>query len=127
MIVPLATGPGDFIPNIGVLHVHLSSQANKTHGCEGGDPTAAYSWIMQNGIPDDTCTNYQAKDEACTAENICKNCAPSGGCSAVSSHPTVSHIKGTIQCVSIELLCFYVTNVSMMAKLTVLGGMSALQ
>ena len=29
--------------------------------CEGGDPTAAYSWILENGIPDETCTNYWAK------------------------------------------------------------------
>ena len=38
-------------------------KANQTHGCEGGDPTAANNWIFLNGIPDETCTNYEAQDE----------------------------------------------------------------
>ena len=42
--------------------------ANETHGCEGGDPTAAYSWILQNGIQDETCTNYLARDESTCIE-----------------------------------------------------------
>ncbi len=67
-------------------------QANKSHGCEGGDPTAAYSWILANGIPDDTCTNYLAKDEECVADNICRNCAPSKGCSAVTDFTKVSYM-----------------------------------
>ena len=61
-------------------------QANNSHGCAGGDPTAAYSWILSNGIPDDTCTNYLAKTQDCVAENICRNCVPIGGCSAVSNY-----------------------------------------
>jgi cathepsin X len=32
--------------------------ANGTQGCQGGDPTAAYSWIYDNGVTDDTCMNY---------------------------------------------------------------------
>ena len=66
-----------------------SMQKNNSHGCEGGDPTAAYSWILQNGIPDDTCTNYLAADQQCVAENICKNCQPSGSCSAVTKFTKV--------------------------------------
>jgi len=80
------------------MHTHTHTQnthtqANNTHGCGGGDPTAAYSWILQNGIPDDTCTNYLAANEQCTAENTCKTCEPSGDCSAVTPHPTVSHVS----------------------------------
>jgi cathepsin X len=59
--------------------------ANDTHGCQGGDPTAAYSWIKQNGIPDDTCMNYLAKNLACTDINVCRNCAPGKGCWAVQN------------------------------------------
>jgi cathepsin X len=72
--------------------VQLSAQvlvncvtANDTHGCQGGDPTAAYSWIFDNGITDDTCMSYVAKNEACTDINICRNCAPGKGCWAVSN------------------------------------------
>ncbi len=68
-------------------------QGNKTHGCEGGDPTAAYSWILANGIPDDTCTNYLAQDQTCVPENICRNCAPSSQkCSAVTDYTKVTII-----------------------------------
>ena len=34
-------------------------KANGTNGCNGGDPTAAYSYILDNGIPDETCSNYE--------------------------------------------------------------------
>jgi len=64
---------------------------NDTHGCEGGDPTAAYSWIFTNGITDDTCMNYVAKDLECSDINICRNCAPGEGCWAISN-PKKYHI-----------------------------------
>jgi cathepsin X len=62
--------------------------ANATQGCHGGDPTAAYSWVLENGIVDDSCQNYIAANEACTPENICRTCTPDGTCSAVQNHPT---------------------------------------
>ena len=62
---------------------------NQTHGCEGGDPTAAYSWMFQNGIPDETCTNYLAKDQTCQPINTCRTCSPES-CSAVSNPPVVN-------------------------------------
>jgi len=64
---------------------------NDTHGCQGGDPTAAYSWIYKNGITDDTCMNYVAKNLECQDINICRNCAPSKGCWAVAN-PKKYHI-----------------------------------
>ena len=68
-------------------------KANNSHGCEGGDPTAAYAWILQNGgIGDDTCTNYLAADQKCVPENVCRNCAPGKGCFAVTKYPEVSLI-----------------------------------
>lgn len=59
---------------------------NSSHGCEGGDPTAAYSWILANGVPDETCTNYLSIDQECTPENVCRNCQPSGKCEAVDKY-----------------------------------------
>lgn len=34
-------------------------KANGTNGCNGGDPTAAYAYILDHGIPDETCSNYE--------------------------------------------------------------------
>eukprot|EP00042_Codosiga_hollandica_P027827 m.141382 g.141382 ORF g.141382 m.141382 type:complete len:355 (+) comp52598_c0_seq8:121-1185(+) len=65
---------------------------NDTNGCDGGDPTAAYSWILSNGISDETCTNYLAETQACTPENTCRNCQPSGPCVAVVNPPKI-HIS----------------------------------
>lgn len=65
--------------------------ANQTAGCQGGDPTAAYSWILANGITDDTCMNYVAANENCTAINICRNCEPNKPCYAVPN-PKMWHI-----------------------------------
>jgi cathepsin X len=39
--------------------------ANHSRGCDGGDPTAAFSYILSRGITDDSCSNYLAKNEAC--------------------------------------------------------------
>ena len=89
-----------------VIVVFVYTQANKSHGCEGGDPTAAYSWILENGIPDDTCTNYLAKDQECVPENVCRNCAPNGKCSAVQNFTKVcSNAVRYIACVTGDDSC----------------------
>ena len=54
----------------------MSRYFKKIAGCHGGDPTAAYSWIMEHGIVDDTCSIYTATDDSCEPINICKNCLP---------------------------------------------------
>jgi len=64
-------------------------RANHTKGCDGGDPTAAYSYILDQGITDDSCSNYLAKNEQCLPQNVCRNCDPKKGCSAVSDPPIV--------------------------------------
>jgi cathepsin X len=64
--------------------------ANETHGCQGGDPYAAYDWIYQNGITDDSCMNYVAANEECIDINICRTCEPGKGCSAVPNPPTIA-------------------------------------
>mmetsp|Transcript_85483 Transcript_85483/g.147782 ORF Transcript_85483/g.147782 Transcript_85483/m.147782 type:complete len:303 (-) Transcript_85483:57-965(-) len=62
---------------------------NNSHGCFGGDTTAAYAYIARYGVPDETCQNYEAKGDGmqCTPANICRNCAPMRGCWAVEDPP----------------------------------------
>lgn len=65
--------------------------ANSSNGCHGGDPTAAYSYVLANGQVDKSCTNYAAVNKECTAENKCKTCMPQEGCQAVVN-PPIFHI-----------------------------------
>jgi cathepsin X len=54
--------------------------------CNGGDDGPVYQYAQKYGIPDETCNNYQAKDETCTAKTACYTCSPDGGCSAISKY-----------------------------------------
>jgi len=54
--------------------------------CEGGDDLPVYQYAHDSGIPDETCNNYQAKDQDCTAENACYTCSPDGSCAAIASY-----------------------------------------
>jgi len=58
--------------------------------CQGGDDYAVYEYASKSGIPDETCNNYQAKNQACTAFDACGTCDPSGSCPAIS---TFTHFK----------------------------------
>jgi cathepsin X len=67
-----------------------AAPGKELHGCHGGLPLDAFSWVSQNSLTDETCSNYQAKDIQCTAENICKTCTPQGGCTAITAPQTYS-------------------------------------
>jgi cathepsin X len=58
--------------------------------CNGGDSNAANKWVYKNSIPDVTCQAYEAANNVCTAENVCRNCDPgSTTCYAIDSYPEV--------------------------------------
>lgn len=57
------------------LAIQVILNCGKNAGtCDGGSASGAYEYVYKNGIPDDTCSIYQAKDLECTTENICKTC-----------------------------------------------------
>lgn len=53
--------------------------------CQGGDHLAVWSYAHSKGIPHESCNNYQAKNQVCTAENQCYTCWPSSGCAAITN------------------------------------------
>jgi len=53
--------------------------------CGGGDDLPVYAYAHDEGLVDETCNNYQATNQDCTAFNTCGTCSPSGTCTAVTT------------------------------------------
>jgi len=52
--------------------------------CGGGDHLGVYNYARNRGLVDETCNNYQAKNQDCSSFNLCGTCPPSGNCVAIS-------------------------------------------
>jgi cathepsin X len=53
--------------------------------CYGGDDIPVYQYAHDKGLVDETCNNYQAKNQDCTAFNQCGTCSPDGSCSKITT------------------------------------------
>jgi cathepsin X len=53
--------------------------------CYGGDDIPVYQYGHDTGLVDETCNNYQAKNQDCSTFNACGSCKPDGSCYAIKT------------------------------------------
>jgi len=54
--------------------------------CAGGSQLKVYQYAHDSGIPDETCNNYQAKNQDCSDFNKCYTCDPDDNCDAIANY-----------------------------------------
>jgi len=72
--------------NLAIQYI-LNCGTSTAGSCNGGSATGAFQFARDKGVPLDTCLQYEARDNACTAENTCRDCKgpyKNGTCWAVA-------------------------------------------
>ena len=69
----IAAGPGHAEINL-APQVLINCDGGGT--CFGGDPSKAYHYMSENGVPEETCQNYEAVNGECKPMGVCETCWP---------------------------------------------------
>ena len=68
------------------LSVQEGINGGHSGSCHGGNDAAVFHYAYEEGIPDQTCAVYEARNKECSEMNRCMDCPPDEGCHAVKEY-----------------------------------------